>query len=437
MYFPIYLPRNQANMKEDLLHFVWRTKKFNLQHLCTTQGEEIRIEQFGIHNHQQGPDFNQAKIWIGEMLWVGNVEMHLLSSDWYKHKHQNDLAYENVILHVVWEEDMPVLRSDESRIPCLELKGRIPQNIIVNYQYLQASETWVPCEKMLFKINDFTLRMWLESLAVERLQIKSTPFERLYLQTAGDIEATFYRVLLTAYGLPYNKEAFEQLAIHLPLSLLEKYSTDQKQIEALMFGQSGLLNDRRCNDEYYLDLQKEFGYLQEKHSLQPMSSSVWRFGGMRPMSFPTLRIAQFAAIFAQHTRVFDDFLQAKSIDEYKAIFDHPVSDYWRIHYRFGDKGQAKNTTIGESSIDVILINTVLPFLFYYGGIRSLEHLQDRSLKLLQNIKAEKNKITQNWHNIGVQASSALDSQALIQLKKNYCTQRRCMDCAIGASLIQL
>lgn len=203
-----------------------------------------------------------------------------------------------------------------------------------------------------------------------------------------------------------------------------------------MFGQSGLLNDRRCKDGYYLDLQNEYGYLKEKHSLQPMSSSVWRFGGMRPMAFPTLRIAQFAANFAQHTRVFEDLLNAKSIDEYKAFFNHPVSDYWRTHYRFGDNGKAKNTTIGESSIDVILINTVLPFLFYYGEIRSLDHVQDQSLDLLQAIKAEKNKITQNWYNIGVQALSALDSQALIQLKKSYCTHRRCMDCAIGASLIQ-
>jgi len=423
-------------MKEDLLHFVWRTKKFNLQNLTTTQGESIRIEQFGIHNHQQGPDFSQAKIWIGETLWVGNAEMHLMASDWYKHKHQHDAAYENVILHIVWEEDKPVLRADGSRIPCLELKGRIPQNIIVNYQYLQASETWVPCEKMLFKINEFTIRMWLESLAVQRLQDKSRPFERIYQQYAGDVEATFYRVLLTAYGLPYNKEAFEQLANHCPLSLLERYVDNQIQLEALLFGQSGLLNDRKCKDGYFLELQREYTYLQTKHDLKPMPSSVWRFGGMRPMSFPTLRIAQFAANFAHHPRTFHDFLKAKSITDFRSLFQHSVNDYWKTHYRFDDKGQANNTAMGDGSIDVILINTVLPFLFYYGGIRSLDAVRDQSLDLLQSIKPEKNKIIQNWQKIGVDTTSALDTQALIQLKNNYCTHRKCMDCAIGASLIQ-
>jgi len=423
-------------MKEDLLHFVWRTRKFDLKDLLTTQKESIRIDSFGNHNHHQGPDFSNARVSISDTLWAGNVEMHLQASEWYQHKHQDDPAYDNVILHVVWEEDKPVIRRDGSRIPCLELKGRISSKIIANYQQLLSSENWVPCARHLHKVKEVTLKFWLESLAVQRLKEKSELLQHLYAQTTNNLEETLYIVLLSNYGIPHNKDAFEQLGRSLPLKLLEQYRSQPKSIEALLFGTAGFLSVKGPIDEYTQSLVHEFDYLKTKHHLTPLPLSLWKFGSMRPGSFPTLRLAQFISIFSKNPRLLDTLLEATSVSELYQLFDCSLSPYWQSHFRLSDEGKAKNKQIGRGTLDVFILNGILPFLFFYASIRDRMDVQERAFEILQKIPTEKNSILAKWNELGVEAQNAMDSQALIHLKKHYCTHRKCMDCAIGASIIQ-
>jgi len=423
-------------MKEDLLHFVWRTGKFDLKNLVSTDKEAIRIEALGTHNAFQGPDFNNSKVFIGDTLWAGNVEMHLYASEWYQHKHQLDPAYDNVILHVVWEADKVVTRADGSKIPCLELKGRISKRIIATYQQLLSNEHWIPCARLIHKVNELTLRFWLEGLAVQRLKEKSSLLERIYLQTGNDMEETFYIMLLSNFGVPHNREPFERLGRTLPLKLLEKYRHDCLAIEALLFGVAGFLNVKGPIDAYNQSLIKEFEYLKVKHHLDPLPLSLWKFGSMRPKSFPTLRLAHFAAVFTNKPRMLHEVLSASALSCLYSLLESPISDYWRTHYRLSDEGKARNKFIGRATLDVFILNGILPFLFYYSKIRDKNEVQEKAFELLQALPAEKNSIISKWNEHGISAHNAMDSQALLQLKKHYCTATKCMQCAIGVSLVQ-
>lgn len=423
-------------MKEDILHFVWRTKKFDLHKLETSIGEPIEILSFGQHNHDQGPDFSNARVKINETLWAGHIEMHIKSSDWYRHRHDTDLAYENVILHVVWEDDQPVTRKDGTMIPCLVLKQRVPHQLTYNYQYLQASETWIPCEKVIHNVDPLTVSSWLSRLAVERFVQKALTFESLMKETAQHVEESFYRALMSAFGLPQNKQPFEQLAAALPLSLIDKYSHDRTMLEALLFGQSGLLNSKVAQDLYAQELWQQYQYLMHKHSLQPLPMSLWKFGRMRPPSFPTVRLAQFAAIVADQPRLFAIISEMDSTDEIKKLLKKPVSPYWQKHYRFGDQGKGDTSTLGAATADIICINTILPFLFFYGKQRRIDTLTDKALSMLEELKPENNSSIKNWKKSGITAENAMESQALLQLKKIYCDQKKCLQCSIGAKIIQ-
>jgi hypothetical protein len=423
-------------MKEELLHFVWRTRRFDLQNLKTTEEQEIRIEQFGNHNRDQGPDFSNARIWIDETLWAGNVEMHLRSSDWYNHRHETDPAYDNVILHVVWEDDMPVRRSDNSIVPTLIMKERIAPGIVANYQYLTVSETWVPCEKLLHKISEFTWKIWLENVGIERLISRTQELDQILKNTNNDLEDAFYRVLLRSFGLPQNKEPFERLARACPIRLLEKHRNNALQIEALLFGQAGLFPVRGKTSDYVNNLQKEYNFLKVKYKLESIPAGIWKFARMRPVAFPTLRIAQIASLLQSTPRLFNTCMETRDLKDLKSIFSNiSLPEYWQRHYRFEDEGKGHNGAPGEGTIDILLINAVLPFMFFYGRIRGLSVLEDKAIRFFQQLKPEVNTITRSWKNIGVPVSHALDAQAVVHLKKQYCTHRRCLSCAIGAALI--
>lgn len=424
-------------MREELLHYVWKTKNFDLKHLTGTKGESIRIESFGTLNLDQGPDFSNARIWINDMLWAGNVEMHLIASDWYKHQHESDPSYDNVILHVVWEDDVEVKRKDGTPIPCLILNGRVSSHIISNYRYLSASETWIPCEKMLYKVSEITWKTWVENVAIERLMQRNEEFEKLLKDTNNDLEETFYRAYLRSFGLPANKEPFERLARACPLRLLEKHLGKPYEVESLLFGQSGLLPPRGNVSEYVKTLKNTYIFLQSKYKLEPLPVGIWKFSKMRPRAFPTLRIAQFAAQFQKTPRLLSLLMEGQSIKEIKSLFTNiTLSDYWQNHYRFVDEARGKNGPLGESTIEVILINTVLPFMFFYGRIRSKPRLEDKALLLLQEVSPEINSITKQWKALGLEIENAMDTQALVHLKKHYCIHRKCLQCAVGATLMQ-
>ena len=328
-------------MKEDLLHYVWRLQRFDTTDLKTTEGQSIQILKTGEHNHNAGPDFLDARIQIGKTLWAGNVEMHLKSSEWIAHSHQNDQAYENVILHVVLEEDRKILREDGTPIPCLELKKRIAGRLSRIYQKLLHNEQWIPCQYDFFKVGEMTKTLWLDRLMVERLECKTIVIEKLLKENKNNWEATFYQSLARNFGVKVNADPFERLARTIPLSIVGKHKSSLFQIEALFFGQSGLLHNS-FQDEYPQRLQKEFDFLRKKYQLHPIEKTSWKFLRMRPANFPTIRIAQFAQLIFQSVHLFSKILAASNVKEIENMFELRLSNYWQSHYVFDKKSSRRS-----------------------------------------------------------------------------------------------
>jgi hypothetical protein len=422
-------------VREDLLHYVWRSKRFELSQLRTTAGQSVEVLDFGQHNHHAGPDFLNAKVKIGDTVWAGNVEMHVLASDWMKHRHNEDRAYDNVILHVVLEEDLPVHSAVAERIPCVELRKRIPLKLANTYQRLQHNEHWIPCQHQFFEVSDFVKQMWLDRLLVERLEQKTKLIELELARNQNNWEETFYWFLARNFGVKVNAEPFEWLAKSLPLNILGKYKDIPLQIEALLFGQADMLN-QEFEDDYPNALKKEYEYLRHKHRLQPISGTAWKFMRMRPANFPTIRIAQFAALIHQSVHLFSKILEAQDIKAIEQFFQVEVSDYWRTHYVFDKVSDERPKRLGKSTTHLLLINTIVPFLFHYGTQRDVEEQREKALQLLEQLPPESNRIITGWKALGMSPKSAYETQALIQLKNAYCNQAKCLDCAVGHAILK-
>ncbi|MFC2151323.1 DUF2851 family protein [Bacteroidota bacterium] len=419
-------------MKEEFLHYIWKYKLYKTTNLITANQERIEILNQGTHNFDSGPDFFNAKIKINDTIWAGNVEVHVNSSDWYKHNHHKDKAYDNVILQVVYNHDKDVLRSNGNLIPTLELK--FDKKLLNNYELLLANESWVSCQNDVQKIDLFTVQNWLEKLTIERLENKTSKINQLLKQTNNNWETAFYFLLARSFGFKLNSDPFEQLAKSLPLNYLAKHKNNLFQIEALLFGQAGFLEDE-SGDDYYSRLKKEYCYLQNKFNLKPLENHLWKFLRSRPGNFPTIRIAQFATLIYNSSSLFSKILETKTISDFYNLFIADPSEYWKNHYVFNKESVKKTKGLGKSAIDVLLINTVIPFMFIYGKIKSIPELQERSISLLENIKPEKNSIVYKWGDLGLKASSAYNTQALIQLKNKYCNHKKCLNCQIGNYLI--
>jgi hypothetical protein len=422
-------------MHEDFLHYLWRMKRFDFTDLRTTQGDSIELLDGGTPNGDAGPDFTQARIRIAGTLWVGNVEMHLRSSDWLRHAHQEDPAYENVILHVVFEEDQPIYYRDGARIPCLELRGRTPARLRGLYQALRHGAHWIPCAPQYSETPELTRQLWLDRLLVERLERKTAAIAARIERLRGDWEEAFYQHLARSFGLQVNAEPFDQLAVALPISVLRRYQSSLFQMEALLFGQAGLL-DEDFQDDYPRRLKQEAQHLINKHQLNPFPAVIWKFSRLRPANFPSLRIAQFATLIYQSGHLFSKMLTAKNSKEIEHMFEVRLSNYWKDHYRFDRRSKRATKTLGEDSIHHIIINTIAPFLFLYGKERQEFDLQDRALHLLEELPPENNAVVRKWHELGQSAQSAYESQALLQLKNEYCTRQRCLYCAVGSSILR-
>ena len=425
----------RINISEQLLYYVWRLKNFDLTALKTTTGQEVQIIDFGQRNVDSGPDFHQARIKIDNQLWVGHVEMHVKSSDWNRHRHQEDKAFQNVILHVVYEEDEIITLPNGEEMACLELKNRIAPEILRHYRYLMQAQAWIPCARNERVISSPALRAWYERVLVERLANKTNRISQVLEKTEQDWEETFYRLLGRNFGFNVNADAFEALLISLPRKILFKHKDKLLQIEALLFGQAGLL-DESYEDDYARDLKSEYEYLRRKYSLIPIQSHLWKFMRMRPANFPTIRLAQFAVLFYKTAHLFSKMLAAKSVKEIHHMFESDVSGYWKSHYTFDKSSDKKSKKLGKNSIELILINTVVPFLFRYGQVHMQQHLIDRAISFLDDLPAEKNQIIKHFRSLSFPVNSALDSQALLQLKSTYCDSRRCLDCAIGNSILK-
>lgn len=423
-------------IREDFLHYLWRMQQFNLEDLATTTNVPIQIINFGELNTDAGPDFLNAKIKIGETVWVGNVEMHVKASEWLKHKHQNDSAYNNVILHVVYDNDKTIQRKTGEPIDALELRKRIPAKIIGQYIRLMNNEAWIPCQYHFSKIPDITKSLWIDRLMIERLEGRVQILKKELEANDNNWEVTFYHRLARNFGSKINTEPFEVLAKTTPLLTLAKHKNNLFQLEALIFGQAGFLHES-FEEEYPNALKKEYDFLQKKYSLFPLMATIWRFMRLRPANFPTIRLAQFAALIHQSTHLFSKVLEAETIEAVKQLFeDIEVSEYWLTHYKFDKISKKRTKNLGKSTIELFIINTIIPFLFHYGREKGLEDYEKRAFHFLEQLPAESNRIISKWNDLKYKPNNAYQTQALLELKRNYCDQKRCLDCAIGNKILR-
>lgn len=421
-------------MTEEFLYYLW-SYYFAGRNLFTCQNEALQIVHPGYRNEDSGPDFFDARVRIANTLWAGNIEIHVKASDWLKHHHQSDLAYDSVILHVVYEADKPIHRKSGALIPTLELKGNFDENLFHKYQGFVLSDHWIACKNDIGRVNHFVLRNWMSRLAVERLEQKALAIKQNLAHAHSDFIEVFYIQLMRSFGFKTNSEAFEQLAHSLPFFILAKHKNNLTQIEALLFGQAGFFLSH-YNDNYPNRLKDEYEFLANKYNLTPLRPFIWKYMRMRPSNFPTIRMAQFAQLIYRSTGLIHKILEAERIDDVIDLFNTAASSYWNNHYRFDLPSPPSSKKLGKSSITLILINTIVPFLFVYADTKQDTELKDKALSWLSQLPAENNTIIRHFKEVSVNSQSALHSQALIQLKKHYCDQKRCLYCAIGHQILK-
>jgi hypothetical protein len=421
-------------MKEDFLHYLWKFKKFDTLNLRTSNNEEVTVANVGQYLELAGPDFFNAQIRIGNQMWAGNVEIHIKSSDWYVHHHERDVAYENVILHVVWEHDTEIYRKNNSEIPVLELNKYVHIDTVTNYQSLMSPKAWIFCERQLTDIAPFVLKNWQERLFFERLERKSKPVFELLQQTNNDWEAVLFCLLAKNFGLNTNGETFLKIATSIPFSIIRKESFEIENLEALLLGQAGLL-DVEKEDNYFKDLKLKYCYLLHKHQLEKSSYSPVQFFKHRPDNFPTIRLSQLANLYSINQNLFSQISKITSVKAIYDLFQVSASLYWQGHYQFDKESPKKKKALSKSFIDLIIINTVVPIQFAYSKSRGVDSTE-RLIQLLNEVVPEKNAIMDKFKSFGVHPVSAFETQSMLQLKNEYCSKSRCLACNIGIELLK-
>ena len=421
-------------MTEEFLHYIWQYRLYQPGLMLQT-GEQLEVLHPGMHNIDSGPDFFNARIRIGETTWAGNIEIHVLSSDWKRHNHQQDMSYDNVILHVVWRDDAPVMRNNGSSIPTLELDGLYSEHAWKNYLSFMASKRWVPCETQVSHVDAFVRTAWLERVLVERLERKASQVELILALTQNDWAQAFYRLLARNMGFKLNNQAFEMLAKSLPFSYLAKHADDLFQVEAMVFGQAGLL-ENTFTDTYPQKLKMEYEFLKKKFDLMPIDAHLWRFMRLHPGNFPTLRLAQFASIIHHSSVIISQLFLSPDVATYRKLFGAHASEYWNTHYTFDKLSAFKRKSLGSSSIDLLIINLVAPMLVAYGRWKADVSMVEKAVDLLMKLKPENNIYSRKWAALGVPADNAATTQALIELKTQYCEPKKCLNCSIGNELLK-
>ncbi|MDN3725160.1 DUF2851 family protein [Aequorivita sp. SDUM287046] len=421
-------------MKEDFLHYVWKFQKFDVGNFFTTNNENLRIKSQGTHNLNSGPDFFNAQIELGDQLWVGNIEIHLKSSDWYAHHHETDPAYDNVILHAVWEHDAEIYRKDGSVVPTFILKNHIPKNTLQQYQNLFSKKNkWINCENDFDMVDSFTLRNWLERIYFEKLQKKEKVLLMELKESQNHWESLLFRLLCKNFGLKVNGESFFSIAKSIDFSVIKKCCHERQDLEALLIGQAGLL-EGEVEDWYFKTLKANYSYLKHKFQLQNENVIHPKFFRLRPPNFPTLRLAQFSMLYFEQENLFSKIIDAKSVAELYALFSVCGSDYWDTHYNFGIGSLERKKRITKSFMDLLIINTVIPLKFCYA-VQQGRDISEELLKLAAGISSEENVIVKKFNSIKIVAENASQSQALLHLKSEYCDKNHCLQCAIGNSII--
>jgi hypothetical protein len=436
----VFLPHDfftRNAMKEDFLHYLWKHQTYNAIGLQTTDGDSLRVVSPGLPHHDAGPDFKQAIIKINEITWAGDVEIHVHSSDWFRHGHEQDEKYKSVILHVVYQDDMPVLRTKQEQYPTLELKRYVSEELLACYQALSLSKQALPCALSLSQIPKIHLISWLSSVGVGRLQRRQKGIFELLRNCREDWNETLFRWLAISFGFKTNASAFEQMAKTMPFKYLQKHTTSQLQTYALIFGQAGLLQESLPEDAYYTQLQQEYAYLQHKYRLTPINPACWNLLRLRPQNFPCLRLAQFSELFYTNPSIIQDIINNNNAyKQLTTLFRCHPHPYWKAHHHFGKLSPKKHTVVmGEQTVNLLFINAIIPILYAYAHFRGDEQLQAQALNLYETVPFEENYITKRYREAGFPAYNALFSQAILELHEYYCTRRRCAECGIGCWIL--
>ncbi|MEL4308138.1 DUF2851 family protein [Joostella sp. CR20] len=421
-------------MKEDFLHYIWKFKKFSSENLKTTDGDTVEIISLGNHNTNAGPDFLNAQIVIGGQHWAGNVEIHEKSSLWYAHHHEKDVAYNNVILHVVWEFDVAIFNSQSAVIPTLVLKDLVHKDTLTTYRNLIfQQQTFVNCEHQLKSVDEFLKKHWLERLYVERLHDKSRAITSILETLNYDWEAVLYTMLLKNFGLKVNAEAFLQLSQLLPFEVVRKNKTSLESLEALFFGVSNMFPETSV-DAYVVKLQNEFRYLKQKYKLKTANIPPAYFK-LRPPNFPTIRLSQLASLYGKESSLFQQLMEVSSAEKYYEIFNVSASEYWNNHFTFEKTSPSVSVKkMSRPFIDLLIINTILPLKFCYFNARGKD-VSEEIINVVSELKKEHNNIVSSFEKFNFKAENALDTQAQIQLYTQYCSLNKCLQCEIGVKLI--
>ena len=418
---------------ESLLHYVWKHKLYIPNSLAATDGTSIEIIDIGLHNTDAGPDFFNAKIKIGDKVWAGNVEIHRHADDWEKHKHHTDRAYNSVILHVVENANGVTINEKGEQIPQCQLA--IPEHVRQNAAYLLQSDSRVACQHFLPSIPSLFINSFLSVLSLERLERKTDDIAAHLERFNNSWDEAFYVMLSRNFGFGLNSEAFERLALSLPFSYIQKHSDSLFQVEALIFGQAGLLEESIPADTYYNRLREEYAFLKHKYVLKNLDGFLFKNLRVRPQAFPLIRLAQLAALLQKSGRLFSVMLEKEDFQALRLHFQAEPSDYWHTHYVFGKESRKSVKLLGDASINTLLINTVAPILFAYGKKTASERYCERAIYILESVKPESNSLVNEFRYAGIHPKHAFDTQAIIQLRKEYCDKRKCLYCRIGHALL--
>ena len=423
---------------EQLLHYVFKHKMFPLRELQTIDGKSVEVIDPGLHNRNAGPDFFNAKVRIGNTMWVGNVEIHDKSSEWYLHGHDKDSNYDNVVLHVAGVIDTDVKTSRGEYLPQMQLD--VPQQVKEHYDELLSTDSYPPCYKVIPSLTTLMVHAWMAALQTERLEQKTEAIRHRAELCGGSWEDAYFMTLARNYGFGINGEVFEQWARNIPLQAIAHHRDDLFQIEAIFMGQAGLLEleavpdyyqQTALNEGYFAKLRNEYLYLAHKFSMKPIDYKFWQFLRLRPQNFPHIRISQLANLYYQRKAGLSQLMECETIEQLKTILSSHVTPYWETHYTFGSTSNKNEKHLSYGSINLLMINTAIPMLFAIGRHRGKEVLCDRAFDFLEQLKAENNHIIRMWQQVGLEVKTAGDSQALIQLKKEYCDKKDCLRCRFG------
>ena len=420
-------------MREEVLHFIWRFKRFDHHDLKTTKGDDLEILEYGIWNHNSGPDFLNASIKINGTIWHGSIEIHTKASEWYKHSHETDPNYYNVILHVVYLDDSMVTDHYKNPLNTLELNGRIHLSFINNYTLFTSQRSSIPCANQITGIDPQFIKIYMQSLLIRRLERKYNRIKAQLTADQGNWDLLCIRMLAKYLGATSNKEAFKELIDRTPVKLILRCASNLKLLEALLFGQAGFLHSAK--DDYTKALKQEYQFLKTKYGLEAMTGKQWNFGRIRPSSYPSLRIAILCSILHNKNRLFSRIIYGNTLQEYYQILNVACSEYWNDHFIAAKPSKPQIKKLGRQARDQILINVFIPILFSYAKTHQNEALIQHCLHLYSQIRAEKNAITKNWQSIGINTMDAGESQAMIELKTEFCEHLKCLNCQIGTKIL--